>query len=368
MKIWTMIVLAVTAFVVLASNALTRGFAGPGREAPARMTLAPEKIRSSWGQRLDPSGAIPERGFKALYFNRDNPGQLVFQEQVDSIAIKYAWSDFHNIPSPQFGAYWVGKVSFDKATTRHINVSQSWAKSRILIDGKTVFDASNTSRTIPYVFTAGEHIVEVEFINNWHTVEYKVTIEPPAETITGDTAGGLIADDNGTAPRLYYVGLYESAARDTGVNVTLPRTGDPVVLWLSSYEAIDWNIHSTDRVVNVFVSSYGPGSRVKGVGGARVTQLAREAVIYSPDRRCSCTAGIFSCEGRYDLVDVADKLRAMTNLDLAGYAAKYSAADLTVQRYTGSQRRQVLDQRKARETAAKVCTAKANPNFDDLMK
>ena len=237
----------------------------PGSE-PVTDTLEPDKIRSSWGQRLNPTGAIPSRGFKAIYFDREVPGTVVFQENVDSIAIKYAWADFHQIDSPNFAAYWVGKLSFSAPATKQFSVSQSWAKSRIFVDGVVVFDASNQSETFTHEFSPGEHVIEVEHINNWHTVEYKVTIEDVVDKLTESQLKDRLAASSAKPANVYYVGLYESGRKDSTVDVAVPDRSQPAVLWLASYEAIDWNVDALHPGSTVVVSSHSPGSRVRGSG------------------------------------------------------------------------------------------------------
>jgi hypothetical protein len=364
---WVVILLGGIVIAPLALESFHRTGGSPARHRDMGETIAPEKIHSSWGKRLDPRGAIPNSGFKAFYFSGDNPGRVVFEENVDSIAIKYAWAEFHHINSPQFGAYWVGKLKFSRPVTRQISVSQSWAKSRILIDGEIVFDESNDSRTFSHDFSKGEHVMEVEFINNWHTVEYKVTVDDRVDTIEDSQVSEYIADNGKYPPNLYYVGLYESASRDTSVNVTLPYTGKPVALWLTSYEAIDWNIISSDQVSSVIVSSYAPGTRVRGTHVSRVARIGRAMGVHSETRRCSCAGGTFHCEDEQDLEDVARALRSVTNMELTGYAVKYSASELAISPYGRDDERRILDQRAASEAARKVCVGNANPNFDKLM-
>jgi hypothetical protein len=365
---WATLLLAGGLLASLLSPSMHRAVASSSTFRETGDIRAPGKTHSSWGKRLNPAGLIPKSGFQAYYFSRSNPGLVVFQENVAAIAIKYAWANFHGLNSPQFAAYWVGKRKFSRPTVQQISVSQSWAKSHILIDGEVVFDESNASRTFRHEFSAGEHVIEVEFINNWHTVEYKVTIDEVVKTISEDQVSTYLGDDRAGRTRLYYVGLYESASKDTSVNVSLPSTGLPVVLWLSSYEAIDWNVISSDPIPRVFVNSYAPGSRVRGSRVRQVAHLDRSTVAHSESKRCSCVAGIFNCEDNQDLVDVASNLRVMTHMELSGYAVRYSAADVAVQPYTGDTARRILAQRRATESARKVCFATANPDFDNMMK
>ena len=129
---------------------------------------------------------------------------------------------FHQINSPNFAAYWVGKLSFSAPATKQFSVSQSWAKSRIFVDGVVVFDASNQSETFTHEFSPGEHVIEVEHINNWHTVEYKVTIEDVVDKLTESQLKDRLAASSAKPANVYYVGLYESGRKDSSVDVAVP--------------------------------------------------------------------------------------------------------------------------------------------------
>lgn len=329
---------------------------------------APEKISSSWGQTLNPEGIIPNEGFKAIYFSRSNPDSAIYSEDVESISIKYSWSDFHGIDSQSFAAYWVGQLNFEKPTTKQISISQSWAKSRILINGNVVFDGKNSSDTIVYEFEPGQHVVEVEYINNWHTVEYKVTIQDEILSVTGDQLASYFQDSRAGDANLYYVGLYESSAKDTTVDISLPSTGKSAIVWLSSYEAIDWKINSRDKISAVVVAAYSPGSRVSGIGAGRVMYLQDwRHGIYGETSQCSCAGGNFHCEQKSDLEDVAEQLSAVTGLNLSGYAVKYSAKSLTIQSYGDDTINWMRGKKADNADAQEQCEGEANPDFDTMI-
>lgn len=359
MRKWLLILLVAVALVPVSAQVL---------RSEMTYTRAPDQMRSSWGRRLNPTGVIPDRGFRAFYFNRDNPGQVVFEEDVDSIAIKYSWADFHQINSERFAAYWVGRLSFDSETTRQFSVSQSWARSRIIIDGEIAFDENSQGETFTHVFAPGEHLIEVEYINNWHTVEFKVTIGDVIDPLTETELTAHLETWNSRPANLYYVGLYESGRTDTSVDVTLPPGRGPAILWLTSYEAIDWNISSLPRGSTVIVSSYSPGSRARGPGVGRVVHVERAWSIHSETRRCSCSPGGYNCEDDQDLEDVAQRLRAVTGVQLSGYAVAYSASAVTVQGYGGGVSRRILGQREAIEAARRQCMRNNNPDFDTMME
>lgn len=321
---------------------------------------------SSWGARLNPSGDLPKSGFRAAYFDRKNLNRPPIAETVDSIAIKYSWANFHNIASPNFAGYWVGRLNFRETTLKQITVSQSWAKTRILIDGEVVFEGGK-SKAFTHEFGWGSHIIEVEYINNWHTTEFKVTIGDVMHEMSMEDVSSYLRSEAPKGALLNYVGIYESDSPDTQVNLMLLRSGKPVILWLASYEAVDWHISATDRVAAVVMSSNKPGSRVSGISTKHVLRVRGGPRQYSEVIRCGCSGGgVFHCENRDDLVAIASQLQEITGLALYGYAMKYSASDLEIMRLDESVIQRVSDARSRNEEMQRACSAHANPDFDRM--
>ncbi|PKR87899.1 hypothetical protein CXZ10_17390 [Pleomorphomonas diazotrophica] len=345
-------------FSALSAQAQTVGDAGN--------VVGPDRIRSTWGKALNPSHQVPANGFKAIYIDRRNPRTIVFQENVDSIAINYAWNDFHNIESPNFAAYWVGRLNYSAPTTKKISVSQGWAKSRIFIDGEMVFDDADETSFV-HNFTPGEHVIEVEYINNWHTTEYKVTIEDNAKSWTKAEVAEFFRTNGDRSAHVYYAGIYESGAKGMSLKLSPPQEGKPVILWLSSYAAVDWRIASEDNVLAVVLSSHAPGSTVSGTKVNNLIHLKEWEGTYTPTPDCSCVQGLFHCEGQGDLNAIADDLRKITGLELSGYTVTYKAEALSMQPYDQGTRRQIEEGKAANTAKQKACTSDPNPDFDKLM-
>jgi hypothetical protein len=357
----------IATIATLLLGVLATTYAGaPAASAKSSTINVSKRAVSTWAKTLNPSGTVPRAGFRAVFFDRSNPGKPPIAADVDAIAIKYAWADFNNIRSEDFGAYWVGMLHFDAPATKRISVSQSWAKSRIMIDGAIVFEGGG-KKTIDYEFAKGDHLIEVEYVNNWHTTEFKVTIQDVfTETSEASLSRYFSADETGDA-RLYYVSLYESAAQDTKVEVVVPRTGKPAIVWLTSYEALDWRISASDPVKAVVLSSYAPGSQVSGVGAAKVFRIRRWPSIHSETKRCSCSGGgTFHCAERSDLLDIADELERVTHRPLAGYVTKYAAAQVTIAPFTPAAARSVTASRVEAERVKQACAARTNPDFDKM--
>jgi hypothetical protein len=334
-----------------------------GAPDPGALVRPPYEPASNFGKALNPSGTVFEHGFKAFYFSRGNPAAAV-EDYAPNVAVKYAWSDLHGIDSQAFGAYWVGQLHFDTPGRRQVAVSLSWAKARIFIDGEQVRNGSDSGEFTHY-FSAGAHLLEVEYVNNWHTVEFKVTVEDPiVRRPLGDIGRRLRSSRAG--PEVYYVGLYESGREDTSVDVQLPRTGKPATLWLDSYEAIDWNVSAPDGLAAVVIASYSPGSRVLGDRPELLLHAERGFRVNSRSARgCSCHAGHFHCDQETGLPEVAGKLHE-AGLRLAGAATQYSATEVTVALSTPTESAGARLNQAATARARRQCRADADRDFDRL--
>lgn len=168
--------------------------------------------KTTWGNHFNPTKLVPSEGFLAFYFDSSDPTQLVHPVQVNKIGIDYSWSDFRGIPSNNFGAYWVGVITTLETETLEVIADDGWNEFRVIIDGSIVQEHSRKSgpaamiqpkiierqrshrapgeeivvlqETVQKVYpksragnplvtlTPGEHLVEIELLNNWHTTEF----------------------------------------------------------------------------------------------------------------------------------------------------------------------------------------------------
>jgi hypothetical protein len=327
---------------------------------------APVDMSSALGKSFNTAGTAPLQGFRGFYYDRNMPDRVVYQDTASDIAIKYAWNGFHDIDSPRFGGYWVGRLKFDAPVTQLVSVSLSWSHAKIIINGETVFDGGQ-SKAFEHKFRAGENLVEVEFENNWHTTEFKLTFQD-AKSVNRVDADGLSSILRGSRYQdatVNYVGIYESKARDTSVALTVPSEQKNAILWLSSYEAVEWRVNAESNVPLVVVTSYAPGARVHGIPADRIVYLEGENPIpriSRSDRRCSCTGGYYHCEGDADINEVARQIGSFSSLNLSGYALDYAPADLTITAWSDQQSRAAEVQRQAEDTSRRQCAGPNRPS------
>ncbi len=347
-----------------------------GRKAEGERSTRPgvsyPPVNSTWGEEFNPSGNAPLNQFKAFYFNSQRPKEVIASEVVPDIGINYAWDSFHGIHSKDFGAYWVGRMRFDADSPRVINVSMSWSKARIVIDRQLVYEGGGNKR-VPFVFAAGEHLIEVEFLNNWHTTEFMVEFAESRERLPSSELKRRFGDERFRGAKVISAAVYESSRLDLLTNVTLKQVDEPVILLLSSYSPVKWQVHNPHRVDirAVAVGSYKPGSRLIGDIAQEVETIEFEGQLgsYSTEQRCSCLGSHFRCEGS-NLNSTVVAVEKATGKQMLGFAGKYSASDLflpaiNVTRETLSEAQ--VEEDKVRQQRM-ACQRQNQPDFEGFMQ
>ncbi|WP_346894235.1 hypothetical protein [uncultured Roseibium sp.] len=314
----------------------------------------------------------PLNGFQASYFDRTIRNGPKITEVVPNIAIKFGsrGGPGHIAPA-QFAASWVGRLSFDAPVTKEILVSLSWSKVRIRIDGDIVYEGTN-SRRFTHAFSAGEHLVEVFYINNWHTVEFKVTFQDPVKTYSDSELFARLKLLDPQADEIVYVGLYESDTPDTGVSVQLadkgPDSGKGQLLWLDSYEAIDWTVAGGQGLRAVIVASYAPGSRVLNLSANIPVLYAEKGIgVHSKLQvKCRCVGTAFRCNNKKGPGALAETMMARTGARVVAYGAAYSAGSVNPEPFDDVVRMALERQKEEVARAKDRCSKRINPDFDTL--
>lgn len=255
--------------------------------------------KTSWAQKLGIT-SIPENAFSAVYFNQDNPQQVVFRETVPNISINYAYDYFQGLDSQKFMGLWIGKKTFEQDTPMSLQFDFSWAQLRIWVDGKIIFsqrhgeNGTPQEQTLDYTFTRGEHTIEVEYINHWHTTNFALNFIPQQTIETSRTMGEKIRQANYSVVRAE---VYESAKLNNHLKVQIPNTSKPTVLLLSSHRKVFWEVESNpnlamiviqDKTGEVKADSYVPVIRVEDI-----PHLPVEAKFYIYDTKDDISADMF---------------------------------------------------------------------------
>ena len=107
---------------------------------------------------------------------------MVAREHVGTIKMDYAWSEFKNIPSEDFAAYWTGKIHIRKGGYYRFRIKQSWSDTRILLNRHRIYEGSHDRNSPRVWLDPGQYTLEVEYLNNWHTTKFELRLETaPAE-------------------------------------------------------------------------------------------------------------------------------------------------------------------------------------------
>jgi hypothetical protein len=323
---------------------------------------------------LNPSADAPLNAFNAFYINTDRPREVIAQERVSGVAMSYPWDEFHGIRSENFGAYWVGRMQFRKSQLRFIGINQGHSKTRLIIDGEVVFEGSQNA-TVPYQFSPGEHLIEVEHVNNWHTTGVKVSFGSHLQmTSIGQVRAALAGGGLRGELDAHSIGVYEAKGRDQAVTLDVSELKRDAIVIVSSYEAVKWVFAPADsrRVKAVVVASYSPGSEVAGVNERRTTVVHYKGMggSYELQPSCRCVAGRYHCETETTLVSLTGSVREISGATLRAFSGSYYGERFAVPGAIigGAALEEDRLRREAEAARRKVCERKAEPDFENLMK
>lgn len=334
----------------------------------------PRKAESTWGKYLNPKNKIPTNKFKAFYINTNKPKELIASEIVDKVSINYAWDKFHAIKSEDFGGYWVGNFTYEKESPIEISVSQSWSKTRVIIDGIVIYEGGSNTK-VPYTFKKGKHKIEVEYVNNWHTTGFMVTMQPKTKTYNQQELKAALSKHTSKNSEVMFAGVYESSEKDQSIELILAKHKKPIVLVLSSYDAVNWKIKNTKnvKIEAIIYSAYKPGVEVKGDFSKSLPILAYTGRVGSYDikKRCSCINGgaNFHCEGS-SAEETISRVESLTGKKMVGFSGKYSTDALLVPNVliTDKKKKEFKNDNLKIEQQRTECGKKSNPEFEKMFE
>ena len=329
-----------------------------------------EKADSTWGTRINPKGSIPKSGFKAFYFNVNEPKNIIASEKVNSISVNYAYESFHGIDSHKFGAYWVGKVDFKKDEKKVISVDLSRSKVRIIVDGLVLYEGESRTE-IPYLFKKGSHKIEVEFLNQWHTTDLMVNILPYTKKYTLKEIEEELKALSPEKFEFWYVGVYESRNKNHQIDLNIKKSTKPIVLLLNGYSSVVWNINNPHKtkIAAVILNGTKTLSSVNGLDIKTKLIYSKERILggYSLPKECSCDSGYYNCSSGFQAHSIT---RMFPTKKIRGFSGKYGAKILEVPKIIMNDAKYLEIEKimKTRKEGRSECIRDATLKFDEVFK
>lgn len=330
----------------------------------------PYKAKTTWGRYLNPKDSIPKNSFKAFYINTNNPKKVIASETVKQASVNYVSSRFHKIKSEDFGAYWVGKFTYEKEMTMHFIISQGWSKTRIIVDGMVIYEGEHEGN-VDFTFKKGTHKIEVEYINNWHTTDFLLSIKAKIKQYSIEDAKKLIHQY--PKAKMMYAGAYESKNKDQTITLQLAKSKDPILLVLGSARSINWiikNPHNV-KIAGIIYNANNRGGDIKGEFPEKTKVLAVKAHFsyYTLESSCSCHGMTFHCENQAGLKTITN-LEYLFGKKVFGWSAKYSAATLLVpsQLITSTRRTKLAEEEALLTKQQTTCNKKSHPDFERIFE
>ncbi len=347
----------------------------PAHETPPISDLDNYPLAThTWGDTFNPQKLIPTQGYLAWYFNTNQPKQPIARETVGAISINYIFERFHGIPSEDFGAYWAGRLHVPQRSVYRISADMSWSKMRVMLNRHIIAEAENGYRGTSLLLEPGDYLLEVEYINNWHTTNFQLNFAPVIEEIDDAALPDAISAKHLPAQTVAYaVNVHGSDAKDNRLVLQAPAGNTPYILILSSYNAVRWELQGRAPQLVIYNNAHS-GSTIRTAGN--VPQIAWEGNISidvnnQKASSCRCTVNGFYCgHGRKSLKDFADEIQQLTGLPLRGYSRAHNTSYLPIPQ-TVVDAASIADnarQMRAIEQAWQACTKRNNAGFEEMMQ
>jgi hypothetical protein len=283
-----------------------------------------------WGPEINPSGQAPENQWQAFYFSTGEPEVIVPGGVTNQIGLNASWDGVAGIEPETFAGYWVGNWNFLEPTVKEITVSQSWAKTRLIINGKIVFEGGS-DESVEYLFESGNHLIEIEYLNNRGGVDFSVGMVDPVELLKLTQIKPWLKSQGLESLPLAVASVYEPGGFSDDINLDFTEFDEPVVLLLSSYHNVQWQLSNLPEMVQgVVVASFKSGARVVGAGltptiyVGEYLDLPRELA-----HRCTSTSGYAYCEDK-GLVELDQQTQRYFGRLLSYFTGEYSPERLAL--------------------------------------
>lgn len=244
--------------------------------------------------------------FNAYYYQENDgttPGQgsdgsdpniaseLIAEELTPYPSINYSWNNLYGIDSYNFYGVWEGNiVVHDSIAVIQANFSLSWSDAKFYLDDELIHGWKNRNKDITLMLSKGTHHVRIEHHNHWHTTTFNVSFTnyPQFDLSYAATLDDIVnLRDSSADTKVVSINAYESGDIYNETTLVLPEHDGSIVLFLSSYRAINWlieNPHNTN-IAGILFNSYEPGSNVQNHGEAPVYNITNFSRGYSDPSR-----------------------------------------------------------------------------------
>lgn len=287
------------------------------------------RVKSTLGDLLADSLTIPYGAFKAHYFDRYQPRTLVASDMVRDISVNYSGDSLHRIKAENFGGYWGGRFYFASTSVNTLSITQNWGKTRVIIDKTLVFEGNNNLK-VPYTFTPGDHLIEVEFLSGSEEAKLDIDFGINDETLAVDELKQRLSGPQFLHAKVIYVGVQESSdSRERRLKVNLQPNNQPVILLLNAYGVVHWQLDNPHKV-QIKAIAYGSankGSSLSGSIDANTVKLELNDRISGHDQgaSCDCSKGRFSCSSE-GLPRIIARVKELTGKNLYGFSGQHATA------------------------------------------
>lgn len=325
------------------------------------------RVDDAWGEVLPGRQNMPKQGYRVFYLTTGRPEdvaksgyfspfmgdknlnldasaygtlwqqnrkRIIAQETVSDIFVEYQHNELKNIPAHEFAAYWIGRIDVKETAMYEFAPKQSWAGVRILLNRHRIYESTAHAKPpVSVRLTPGTYVLEVEYVNNWHTVSFALDVfERKAVAQTADLKSPLTSL-NLPSNSVVYVASVGRAEKGKQINVNYPQDPRPYVLILSSQEPVHWELFGHQAPQAVIYNQALQGSKVNAEG--QPASIAWSGNLhFRPDAgppQCKCQNGYLLCQGGPDsLDDIARKVHQWTGYPLAGINGVVSASDITI--------------------------------------
>jgi hypothetical protein len=226
------------------------------------------------------------------------PSLIAEEEAVDRVAINYSWSDFNSINSYNFHGVWEGDIAVtSESETINASFDASWSDVSFYLDGTLLSKWSNSNKVIPLTLAKGNHPVRIEYHNHWHTTGFNVSFTNTQKSTVAE-ATDLIQPRLTDQHKILYISAYESGTINNDIKVSLPASSDPVVIFLTSYAAVNWVINnpSDTNIEGIFFNAYSPKPAI--IGGDNASTYETVDMKYGYEEGKSAKEDIITITGR----------------------------------------------------------------------